>query len=249
MRALATAAATLLALGAAEAGAAQSVRGALTEERSGAPVADAAVTLISSDGGEAASGRTGENGAFLLSVEEPGGYRIRADKAGYRPGLSTRLQLAAGDTARVAIALAEMVVLLDSVRVEGRAGIPHIARAFYERMASASFGIFISRDDVLASRARRTTDLLRRVPGVRLTPGRGDGFAASLRGGCSPTVYIDGTRALITPGLGIDDLVHPGELEGVEIYRSISEAPPQYQGLNAGCSAILFWTRIGPDPR
>ena len=248
MRPLATALVPLLALGAAAtAGRAQSVRGALTDERTGAPIADATLTLLPADGSDAVSGRTGANGSFLLSVERPGGYRLRADKAGYRPGLSTRLELAAGDTVRVAIELAEMIVLLDPVEVEGRASVPIIARAFYERMSNASFGIFISREEVIAARARRTTDLLRRVPGMRLTATRGDGFSASLRGGCSPTVYIDGTRTMITPGMGIDDLVRPGELEGVEIYRSISEAPPQYQGMNAGCSAILFWTRIGAD--
>ena len=228
---------------------AQAVRGILTDAASGAAVADATVTLVSGDSTPVVRTRTGADGRFLLAARRAGSYSIRADREGYRPGFSSQLALRGGDTLRVTIRLTEMIVRLDEVEVEGRAGIPVMARAFYERMSEGSFGIFITREEVLAARARRTTDLLRRVPGMRLTAARGDGFSASLRGGCSPTVYIDGTRTHIVPGMGIDDLVQPGDLEGVEIYRSISEAPPQYQGLMAGCSAILFWTRIGPENR
>jgi hypothetical protein len=64
-----------------------------------------------------------------------------------------------------------------------------------------------------------------------------------VRAGCTPAVFLDGTKVQMS-GITLDDLIRPADIEGIEIYRSMSEAPPEYQGLNSGCSAILIWTRI-----
>ena len=169
----------------------------------------------------------------------------RAEKAGFRGVVSSPFALRAGDTLAVAIRLTEAVVLLDSLRVGAPPReIPLRARPFYDRMNAGSFGQFITREQIAAHRPARTTDLLRRVAGLQFGVTRGDGFSTRLRGGCSPTFYLDGTKVQFV-GITIDDVVRPGEIEGIEIYRSVMEAPPEYQGLNSGCSAILIWTRIG----
>jgi hypothetical protein len=245
-------AALLLALAALAPGtlAAQAVRGQLSDEETSAPIADAALRLIAPDNSVAATARTDSLGEFLLPFAGAAGgtYRIRAEKLGYRPAISTPLTLEESDTLDVHVRLARQVVLLDSITVTA----PEVrrratlVRGFYDRLEQRAFGYFVTREDIAARRPTVTTDLLSTVPGVRTIPRRlGDGAAVVIRGTCTPTLYIDGVKATPTFGMTIDDLVRPVEIEGMEIYRSIAEAPPQYQGLNAGCSAILVWTRVG----
>jgi hypothetical protein len=227
---------------------AQMVQGELHDARSGAPIAGAEMKLISADGAVVASGSTGYAGEFFLRPPVEGTFRIQTSMSGYRPGNSATFELGFGDTLTVKIQLSNLVFVLDTIAVvapnRSDHGGPHIARAFYDRMNAANFGVFITRADIQDRRPARTTDLLRTIPGIQLGATRGEGFTVRVRGDCTPTVYIDGTRAHLG-GMTLDDLVRPGEIEGIEVYRSVSEAPPQYRGMNAGCSAVLIWTRIG----
>lgn len=224
---------------------AQTVRGELVDGRFGQPLTDVVLTLVVAGGERVATTQTDSAGIFTLTADSAGSYRIRAQKAGFRPAVSNVLRLVVGDTMRVEMRLLDSVVILDSVTVEARGSErPHMAAAFYQRLAERAQGIFITRDEIEAANAARTTELLRRIPGMRFAPTRGDGFSTQLRTNCAPTVYIDGTRALTTT-MTIDDLVRPMEIEGIEVYRTMAEAPVQYQGLRAGCGAILVWTRIG----
>jgi hypothetical protein len=68
------------------------------------------------------------------------------------------------------------------------------------------------------------------------------------RGGCAPSLYLNGVPLNFAPGETIDDMFDPGSLEGVEIYRHRMEVPFAYAGPRE-CGAILFWTRMGePGP-
>jgi hypothetical protein len=42
----------------------------------------------------------------------------------------------------------------------------------------------------------------------------------------------------------LDDLILPGTLEGIEIYRNRTEMPREFVGIGH-CGAIVFWTRMG----
>ena len=60
---------------------------------------------------------------------------------------------------------------------------------------------------------------------------------------CLPNVYLDGSSvAYVVDGPTINDFVQPERLEAVEIYRSASEIPVEYNS-NAACGVILLWTR------
>ena len=243
-------AAFLLTLTLAPAVSAQAVRGQLSDEESSAPIVGASLRLVGPDNTVAATARTDSLGEFFLPFDGAAGgtYRIRAEKIGYRPAISSPLSLEESDTLDVHVRLARQVVLLDSIQVTApdarrRAT---LVRGFYERLEQRAFGHFVTREDIAQQRPLVTTDLLAMVPGIRTVPRRlGDGAAVVVRGSCTPTLWIDGVRATPSFGMVIDDLVRPVEIEGIEIYRSVAEAPPQYQGLNAGCSAILVWTRVG----
>jgi hypothetical protein len=42
------------------------------------------------------------------------------------------------------------------------------------------------------------------------------------------------------------DVIHPNNVEAIEVYRSPAEVPPQYGGAEAACGVILLWRRVGP---
>jgi hypothetical protein len=37
---------------------------------------------------------------------------------------------------------------------------------------------------------------------------------------------------------------NPLDLEGMEVYRSAAEIPPEYNATGSACGVILLWTRV-----
>lgn len=65
---------------------------------------------------------------------------------------------------------------------------------------------------------------------------------------CQPLFYLDGT--LVSSGMPngrsgtlINDLVHPEDIEAIEVYSNVSRIPPQYNGSSSACGVVLIWTR------
>lgn len=239
----------LAALGAAmalpRAGAAQAVQGRVTERPNGDALSGALVSLVGPDDAVVATARTGGDGTFLVAARQEGVHRVRVELIGYRPAVSTPVRLSASDTLDVDVALPLQVVLLDSIHVVSRARRRQsvYVRDFYDRVENNPFGEYITRADIELAHPGRVTELFTRVAGIRLVPTR-TGNLVELRGGCSPTFYVDGTRVFLGYQT-IDELVPPGDVEGIEVYKSIAGAPVQAHGINGGCSAIFFWTRLG----
>jgi len=117
---------------------------------------------------------------------------------------------------------------------------------FYERSAKRRQGHFLTRDIIDQARASRTSDLLRRIPGLAFRQTRKGGFAIRGRGGCEPQVYIDGMDvAMFGTATSVDDLVRPADLEGIEVYGSAS-IPVEFIRNHPGdeCGAVMLWTRF-----
>jgi hypothetical protein len=68
--------------------------------------------------------------------------------------------------------------------------------------------------------------------------GPSTGPPTASRGGCAPTVFIDGFR---TWGGDLNSFVGPSDMEAVEIYRSWV---PHEFGMHH-CGALVIWTRRG----
>lgn len=223
---------------------AQIVRGRLTDVSTRVALPAAELTLLGLDNAPLTSVQSDSSGDFVVAAPRAGQYRLRATLPGYRTAVSAPMRLLRNDTVNVEIRLSTQVVLLEAVKVVGVD--PRAARrygAYYSRLATRVSGLFITRQQIAEARPRRATDMLRSLPGVALIPGTGDGYYVRFRGTCDPTLYIDGSRVQMG-GLNIDDFVRPNEIEGIEVYRSIAEAPVEYQGMNAGCGAIIVWTKI-----
>ena len=41
----------------------------------------------------------------------------------------------------------------------------------------------------------------------------------------------------------LDQMIRPDDIEAVEVYKSASEVPVQFQGQNGSCGTILVWTK------
>ena len=107
-------AALLVLLLAAAPAAAQTLSGRVTDAASGAPVAGARLTLLDASGGTAATAQSAADGAFRLQARVPGGYRVSAQRLGYRATLTREVELAAGAAVEVELRMAAAPLVLDT---------------------------------------------------------------------------------------------------------------------------------------
>lgn len=221
---------------------AQLISGILLDAEDQTLLRGGVVTLLDRNSAAVARIRTDSAGAFSFPLARSGSYRLHAGQVGYRAVASPALIIGSRDTVEVEFSLARDVVVLKPLVVKARTRRrTPAAERFYARAEAGGFGTFITRSEIDKVHPIRTTDLLRRIPGIQTTDMMG-GSAVSVRGTCRPTVYVDGVR--VNGYRSIDDLVQPLDVEGLEVYRSAHNAPVEFTGLRAGCAAILIWTRI-----
>ena len=224
----------------------QVIRGRVTDGGNGAGLEDVPVRLISGES-SAEAARTDSLGAFTINLTAPGTYRVSLQKSGYRPAASSPVRVEAGDTVYLPIALPLQVVLLDTVTMRAqRRRRTQMLLPYYKRLSDNAFGQFVTREDVDRMRPQRTSDLLSVIPGVRLIPASLGMMNTVLIRECVPVLFVDGVRVR---GGGLDEYVLPGDVEGIEIYKSSAEAPVEFRGQNPGCGILLVWTRIEVRPR
>lgn len=247
-------AATLL-LPAALAG--QTIRGSVVEDGTRAPVVGAVVELV---GASAVRARSDSVGGFVLEAPRRGRYGLRVSHPSYTSAGDVALEVGRGETL-VELRLGRSAIPLEPLVVATRGG----ARlsGFYERMKQPGFGTFVGREEIeLRMGTTRATDLLRNIAGVEIVPvkvGESDRALApgplqetiqtksliTLRGGtgrCMPAIFVDGMAVSQFNDSGVDDILKPEMLEGVEVYTSAAGIPPQFAN-GSHCGAVAFWTR------
>ncbi|MGH7679238.1 MAG: carboxypeptidase regulatory-like domain-containing protein [Gemmatimonadaceae bacterium] len=110
-------AAALLLCASPASGSAQTFRGTLTSQ-SGGPLGGVVVEFLAGQT-VAVRGLSGDDGKFE-AVLQPGVYRLRARRIGFRPFTSEPIPLGRGAVVTQVFALAEIPLRLDTVRVSGR---------------------------------------------------------------------------------------------------------------------------------
>lgn len=176
-------AAVVLTVGAVSGLPAQTVRGTVVDSATSRPVSSASVELVRVDSQMVERVSTDESGAFTLRAPEPGRYRVRVARLGYR-AYESALFLSRGE-AHLAIGLAAVAVGLDPVGVSAEQLYPHLkASGFYERK-QGGVGHFLDPAMVgkLAPKARLVADMLDHIPGISvgLPDGPGDVRVPHLR--------------------------------------------------------------------
>ncbi len=121
------------------------------------------------------------------------------------------------------------------VRVVPMAGGPSGVTHYTVRMLGASFQG--AETDIFNSRNPIGLSLSDTTPDVRVSLGQQS---------CIPILWLDGVR--LGPideasGVGIDGVVSPDVVEGIEVYRGLGEIPAEFASANARCGVLVVWTK------
>jgi hypothetical protein len=249
--------------------------GRVLEDGSEQAVAGAEILLIDAFDRVRARTLSDEAGEFRfrLGLWRAGAFRLRASRIGFASVRTGEFAAAPDEVVATEIRLKHDAILLAPLTVVARRNkrTDPVTESFHHRMARATSGHFISRQQIEQARPFNLSDLLATVPGVRLGPSMGAGgrmvyMARALprEGGCPPQVFVDGRlmngRVLTDvgtsqrgnrvmgfrtdPGVRIDEFISIQSVEGVEIYSGISGVPAELYTPDARCGVIGIWTRI-----
>jgi len=192
---------------------------------------------------------TGADGRFSLSGLEPGTVDVTFSLIGYAPRTTT-LQIRPGETLEVRASLSTQVIELEPIQVVVGSG--YLQRSGFYRRTRTSIGYQLSRGQLDEMHPIAMSDVLQRVPGVRVIQmGRGAvPVTARLetalgQGECRLRPYLDGMAMF---EWNIDSL-RPDDVEAIEVYHNPS-TPIEYSRLmdpdgHYPCGVILIWTTRG----
>ncbi len=248
---------SLVLLAAPPAAAAQSVHGTVKDQATGRPIVAASVELVGARGKAVDKVLTDSTGAFLLEPDEAGSYSLKASGLGYRDAGTAAFPVSYGELVEVTLELAVDAVPLEPLTVEARSFPPNrylTDSGFYDRRR-AGVGVFLTRADIMKRRPEEFSDLMRSISGMEVrssgpTGRRGYVMSTRANGQCQPVLVLDGVPTLVggqQPLRGrdipLDDVVSPGDIEGLELYKGAAGVPSQYNVNIAACGVLLIWTR------
>ncbi len=224
------------------------VVGRVLSEETGIPLAGAEVTVRRPDGRIIKRLETGDDGVFEVTVSKVPAVQIQAKRMGYKGNTTPLLFFDRHQYIQVEVRLATDAILLAPLEVVIWSGVERSPLLDnYRRRKSAGLGTIITRQDIEKARPLKMTDMLRAVPGV-IVEGSGAGFMSKIRIGrgvghrCQTQVFLDGIRM---PDPYLDELVAPGDVEGIEIFRGLASIPPEFLTPDAPCGVVAVWTRRG----
>jgi hypothetical protein len=223
---------------------AQVIRGRLLDANTGQAITDGQLSVLGDDHATLVRAESDGKGSFTLDLPGEGQYQLRAEHDGHRTATSTPIRAFRGDTIEVEFRLSARLVLLTPLVVTAPSrGMRTGLAGYYSRLASPTrLGRFVTRQQIERRHPSFASDLLRGVAGVKVIPRVVGGSGMVLLRECEPQLYLDGMRVHL-PHVGIDELVTPQDLEGIEVYGSSAEVPVELGGSNSICGAIALWTR------
>lgn len=232
-------------------GVAQIVEGRVVQYDTEEPLRGADVFLLGEDDQKVALTFSDSTGLFRLAAPAVGTWRVGAELIGYGAVRSEPLNIGEEATVQVEIRMAIDPVEIEDpvVVVAARGGSPELA-AFWKRVERGErtgFGNFVYGEELERS-TLYASDAVRLIPGVRVVPrGLGQGQLIVMRGGCIPSIYVDGMQLnRMRRGESLDLYVSLSDIEGIEVYRGAEQPGGVYYD-QTGCGLVLVWTKRG-DP-
>jgi len=227
------------------------VQGMITDIASGAPIADARVTIV----GTVLQSTTNVLGNYRITGIPAGNVSVQVRRIGYKT-LTAAVTLAEGQEFTGNYALNASVVQLEEIVVTGTAG--------DQRARSQAAQVAVL--DVAGLRQVQPTptvasDLQSRIPGVSVTAASGSSGASTqirVRGASSislsnePLLYVDGVRVtaqgapqFFTGGQSYDRLndIEPDDIESIELVKGPAAAT--LYGADASAGVIQVITKRG----
>lgn len=191
---------------------------------------------------------TNEKGEFSMRNLPSGTHVLLARHLGF--GAETvPIDLSSREAKQVTIKLPKFVAMMDPVVVTARRAASLEKVGFSQRQKSG-MGYYMGPDQIQNIRPNVLTDILRRVPGLRVTYGPDGEDVTSSRGttsltgsgGCVQYVVDDMPWQSMTPG-DVNNFVNGPEVVAVEVYAGPG-APPQYTRGGQDCTTVVIWTKF-----
>jgi hypothetical protein len=247
------------------------VRGFVYDDSTGNRVAGAAVMLVDAQtDAPVVNTKTDSLGQFVLKARH-GTYQIAAVREGYNSVLSAPIPLAEGEQLLIRFPIAtngdphNKIGVLEHVKsaaAPARAALDESPQlAAIERRRTIGTGLQFTRTQLDGSQAMNVGEFLRRVPGVSVRDASTTESVQMLRGGgtsarprvpaslaCHVGWFLDGIR-IDRPGIpatveGLSS-IRLDELDALEVFRGVSEMPPEFAAPDLRCGAIALWSRRG----
>ena len=192
---------------------------------------------------------TNENGEFTMTNLPSGSQVLLGRHLGY--GAATvPVELSSREPQKVTLRLPKFVAMMDPVLVTARRTAALDRVGFNQRKRSGN-GYYLGPEQLKNVTAYRLTDILRRVPGLRVGYSGGEEVVSSSRGSGSLTggdadcvqYYLDAMPWMTGWPGDINSFVNASEVVAVEVYDGPS-APAQYTRGMGACVTIVLWTRF-----
>ncbi len=218
--------------------------------------------LVQVEGARTGMARTDSDGKARFPDRPLGLYVVRVERMGYLP-VEEKLDLSVSGAFELPLELVASgnTQLLPTVLRTARSSpVPGL-----DARRSTARGHIFDRAAIDSLSPRLTSDLLRRIPSVRLV-GSGGGFVPRTRrssgmSDCPMSIYLDGVQvddergAPPAPPIGqparggraappsVIDGLSVDVLEAVEVYVGASEIPSQFNQAGGSCGVVALWTR------
>ena len=231
----------------------QVVRGQVVDDQSGAAVSVVDVSILDANGNVLRTTTSDAEGAFMIGTRAPGEYQLQAQRLGFETVTTEALELHRDSIVDVVIRMSSEAIALDPLEVIGR-GESEINRAtfegLYQRRARApSVGlnrVWVRSDPEMDQ--GMTVERFLHLYASRLgrsgsTP---DDNERGIRPehGCNPTVLVRGIE--LSPRV-VEHFLdsHLLELEGIEVYARITDAPLELRPTDhwRDCGIVVIWPR------
>ena len=250
------------------------IRGTLYDDSTGSPVKGTVMLVDPSTDGAVVHVTADSSGQFDLKTGA-GVYQIAAVKPGYTSVLSAPIELLNGERMTIRLPIAQngdpqhRIGVLEHVKPDANAA--RAARYLrdavdmggFDARAATGTGLHYSRKDFAKSTVQTLGEFLQSVPGFQVTDPQSTSSMQTTRNSAMTAValangsmstchlgwFMDGHRMdlpgqtdPITDGLGTIPL---DNLEALEVFRGLSEMPPEFAEPDLRCGAVAIWTRHG----
>jgi hypothetical protein len=250
---------------------AQTVDGTVIDKSTRAPVQDADVVLLSSNGKvtEIVSRQlTDSTGRFALEVPKFGAYAVKVSALGYKPYTSGAFTADTSQEASIQVTMTPAPVALKGLSVRVAAMRQELKKVGFYKRQQKGIGDFVTPKQIIEKAS--DGDIVNafyglsgvQVRGVSVSAGSlwditmpgatTRSFMSSVKGAgptCYPSIYLDGDMVRHGGNVPTDDLgqwttlVNPNDVAGIEVYPTTAGAPAFAQGSDSPCGAVVIWTK------
>ena len=190
---------------------------------------------------------TNEKGEFTMRNLPSGSQVLLARHLGFGAEVIP-VDLSSREPKQVSIKLPKYVAIIDPVVVTARRAASLDKVGFTQRQKSGT-GFYMGPEQIQSMHPQYLTDILRRVPSLRIQSSPTGDVVTSSRGvtsfsgsGCVQYFLDDMPWMSATPG-DINQFVNGSEVVGVEVYAGPG-APAQYTRGMQDCTTVVLWTKF-----